>query len=73
MTVDAGDVRTVLDGVDWCRVVERNAEAIADAVIDVARRRVRSNGRATAMRYGNQATARRMIAFYATVARGADA
>ena len=73
VTVDVGDVRSVLEGVDWCRVVERNEEAIADAVVDLAKRRVRSNGRATAMRYGNQATARRMIAFYATVAGGADA
>jgi glycosyltransferase involved in cell wall biosynthesis len=73
VTVDAGDVRSVLEGVDWCRVVERNKAAIADAVIDVAKRRVRSNGRATAMRYANQATAHRMIAFYTSIVRGTDA
>jgi Glycosyl transferases group 1 len=73
VTVDVGDVRHVLDGIDWCRVVERNEAAIAAAVIDVTRRRVRSNGRAAMMRYGNQATARRLIALYATVTRGADA
>jgi glycosyltransferase involved in cell wall biosynthesis len=68
ITVDAGDVRAVLAGISGCRIVERNEAALAEAVVEMARRRVRSDGRAAVMKYGNQTTARRVIEVYAAVA-----
>ena len=68
VTVDVGDVRSVLEGVDGCRIVERDPARIAEAVVDVARRRVRSNGRDRVLRYSSPLTAGRVVKFYSELA-----
>jgi len=67
VTVPVGDVRDVLIDVAPARIVDRDPAQIASAVSEVARLRVRSNGRDTAFRYSNEVTARRTLAFYETI------
>jgi glycosyltransferase involved in cell wall biosynthesis len=64
VTVPVGDVREVLDGVAPSTIVERDARKIADAVMELSRLQLRSNGRDKALCYSNEATAQKALEFY---------
>lgn len=64
VTVSVGDVREVLADVTPGKIVERDAEKIAEAVRDIASLQCRSNGRETALCYSNDRIAQKTIAFY---------
>jgi len=64
VTVPVGDVREVLDNVTPSRIVERDAERIAEAVSELSMLQIRSNGRAKALCYSNEIIARKTLAFY---------
>ncbi|MBI4869975.1 MAG: glycosyltransferase [Candidatus Riflebacteria bacterium] len=48
ISTDVGDVKRYLESVEWSRLVERDPEAIADALLSVLRQPRRSNGREVA-------------------------
>lgn len=69
VTLPSGDIADVLAEVRPSRIVRPEAGEIADALADICRLPVRSNGRATAMRYATDIVSRRSLAFYETISR----
>jgi glycosyltransferase involved in cell wall biosynthesis len=68
--VDAGDVQEWLVRVPGCRVVERRAEPLADAVLDVLRAGTRVDASGIIAELDERAVARRIRDVYAQVAGG---
>lgn len=68
--VDAGDVQDWLLRVPGCRVVERRAEPLAGAVLEVLRSGTRVDASGIIAELDERAVARRIRAVYAQVARG---
>jgi len=64
VTVPVGDVKEVLAEVTPSRVVERDTDLIAEAVNELSALQTRSNGRAKALCYSNEITARKTLNFY---------
>jgi len=67
VTVPVGDVREVLSEVTHGKIVDRDPRKIADAVIELTRLQVRSNGRDKALHYSNKETALKTLYFYRRV------
>ena len=64
ISVDVGDVRKRLRGVSCSRIVSRNPENIADAVVEVLAQWKRSNGRDTVNKFSEQEVAKEIIQLY---------
>jgi len=64
VTVPVGDVLEVLSDVAPARIVDRDSRKIAEAVIELTRLQVRSNGRDKAHCYSNGLTALKTLNFY---------
>ncbi len=69
--IDAGDVPDWLRRVPGCRVVERRAEPLAEAVLEVLRAGTRVDASAVIAELDERAVARRIRAVYEQVAGGA--
>ena len=69
VALPSGDITDVLADVRPSRIVRPEAGEIADALAEICRQPMRSNGRATAMRYATDIVSRRSLAFYETIAR----
>lgn len=64
VSVDVGDVREVISGVDNCYVTSRNAQEMADRALDVLKSGRRSNGRKHIARYEISNIADKIIGVY---------
>lgn len=67
VSVDVGDVREVISGVDNCYVCERDENSMAECVLQVFRSGTRSNGREVALRYSTVKMAERTVEIYHSV------
>lgn len=68
VTVDVGDVRARLCGVSPTRIVERNINALGQAIVDILERRERSNGFSLVGDISNQAVVGKIAAIYFQIA-----
>jgi teichuronic acid biosynthesis glycosyltransferase TuaC len=64
VSVDVGDVAERLAGVAPSRLVDRSERAIAEALVELAGARVRSNGAAAVRNLSQDRTAQRVLAVY---------
>lgn len=66
VSVDVGDVKEVIDGVEGCYIVERNAEDIAEKLKLVFEKNKRTNGREKLMKMGldSESVAQKIITIY---------
>ena len=66
VSVDVGDVKEVIDGVEGCYIVERNAEDIAEKLKLVFERNKRTNGREKLIKMGldSESVAQKIITIY---------
>ncbi len=67
VSVDVGDVREVIEGVENCYVCERTPESMAEAVLRVLESERRSDGRKVALRFSTVEMARRTMEIYEAV------
>ena len=67
VSVDVGNVREVIDGIDGCHLVSRDPRDIADKLALVLRTMRRTNGRAAAEAISGPQVARRIAAIYETL------
>lgn len=67
VSVDVGDVREVLASVSNCQIVSRDLNEITQAIENQTLLRTRSNGRAAALSFANEATAQKTLCFYKKV------
>ena len=69
VSVDIGDVRDVIEGVEGCFIAERNAEDIAEKLKLVFERNKRTNGREKLMNMGldSESVAQKIIEIYKNV------
>ncbi|MCQ2146348.1 MAG: glycosyltransferase [Bacteroidales bacterium] len=69
VSVDVGDVKEVIDGVDGCYAVDRDARRIADALENVMTSGIRTTGRDRIISLGleNMKVAERLISIYQSV------
>ncbi len=70
VSVDVGDVRDQLAGVEPSRVCEADERALAHALAEILRSPVRSNGRETIDRFTNETAARSVSRIYHEVVDG---
>lgn len=68
VTVDVGDAREIVNGVDGCFVVSREVEEIAGKIVEVCRRGLRTRGRDSIRRLSIESVAQRIVEVYATLA-----
>ncbi|MDH7602190.1 MAG: glycosyltransferase [Armatimonadota bacterium] len=73
VSVDVGDVREVIEGVENCYICDRNAESMAEAVLRVLQSAKRSNGRRVALEYSTAQMAQRTLQIYKAVLSSAGA
>jgi teichuronic acid biosynthesis glycosyltransferase TuaC len=66
LSVDVGDVRERLSGIEGCAIVPDDVHAIADAIEQVCRRGARINGRSTIESLSTENVARQLLNVYAT-------
>lgn len=66
VSVDVGDVKEVIEGVEGCYIVERNAEDIAEKLKLVFEKNKRTNGREKLMKMGldSESVAQKIISIY---------
>ena len=66
VSVDVGDVKEVIDGVEGCYIVERNAEDIAEKLKLVFEKNKRTNGREKLIKMGldSESVAQKIITIY---------
>lgn len=69
VTVDVGDIRERLRGVEPTRIVSRDPEDIGRALAEILTKRERANGRQEIGAISTASIARRIISVYMTVAR----
>ena len=69
VSVDVGDVKEVIDGVEGCYIVERNAEDIAEKLKLVFEKNKRTNGREKLIKMGldSESVAQKIIEIYKNV------
>ena len=69
VSVDVGDVKEVIDGVEGCYIVERNAEDIAEKLKLVFEKNKRTNGREKLIKMGldSESVAQNIIEIYKNV------
>ncbi len=64
ITVEVGDAASVVGSTDGCYVVPRDAEAIAEKIVEVCRRGARTNGRSSMERLSMENVARQIVQVY---------
>ena len=64
VSVEVGDVRDRLSGVDMCRIVERDPDSLGCAIIEVLTQGRRSDGRVAVQAFSMCATLQKTIAVY---------
>jgi len=68
ISTDVGDFARLLGSTDGCYLVPRRAADIAERIIQVCRRGMRTQGRDRIARYAEHRIAREIVAVYASVA-----
>ena len=71
VTVDVGDAADLIGATEGCYLVPREAEAIADKIVEVCRRGARTRGREWIARLSSDNVAKQVVEVYARVARSA--
>ncbi len=69
VSVDVGDVRERLDGVEWCTIADDNPQALAKAMSELGRAPRRTNGRPAVEGLRLEAVAKRICDLYEIVRR----
>jgi glycosyltransferase involved in cell wall biosynthesis len=70
VAVDVGDVRELISQTEGCFIVPREAKPIAERIVEVCRRPVRTRGREAIARLSIENVARRVIAVYERATSG---
>jgi len=68
VAVDVGDVRELIGRTEGCFIVPRDAKALAEKIVEVCRRSLRTRGREDIARLSIENVAKQVVAVYAQVA-----
>jgi glycosyltransferase involved in cell wall biosynthesis len=72
VTVKVGDAAELIAGTEGCHLVEREAGALAERIVEVCRRGERTRGRPRMERLSMASVARQVVEVYARALRGAE-